>query len=431
MRDTIYALASARGRAGVAVIRISGPQAINAARGLTGAAFPPRQAVLRQLSADGAVLDQAVVIAFPGPGSFTGEDVVELQLHGSTAVVSAVLAALGKCDGLRMAQAGEFTRRALENGRMDLAQVEGLADLIEAETEAQRRQALRLMQGDLSRKTAAWRAALTRALALLEASIDFADEDVPEDVYPEVRSLISDLVIEFNREITGVDAAERIRAGFEIAIVGHPNSGKSTLLNRIAGRDIAITSEIAGTTRDVIEVQLDLRGLAVTMLDTAGLRDTEDEIEAIGVDRARQRAEAADLRVFLITSAEELQTLGVARREGDEVVFAKADQRRAGAPSVSGKTGEGLEPLLNRISETLDQRISGVGLAVHQRHQAALMRAVSAINSAIEQLEFGAIRAELTAEDLRVAVRALDSLIGKVDVEQLLDVIFSSFCIGK
>jgi len=431
MHDTIFALASARGRAGIAVIRISGAQAFNVVERLTGGGIPPRQAILRHLRENDTVLDQAVVLGFRGPKSFTGEDVVELQLHGSRAVVAAVLTYLGREDGLRMAEAGEFTRRALENGRMDLAQVEGLADLIDAETEAQRRQALRLMEGDLSRKTAAWRSQLTRALALLEASIDFADEDVPEDVFPEVGTLVSDLIVDFKREIDGVAAAERIRDGFEVAIVGLPNSGKSTLLNRIAGRDVAITSEIAGTTRDVIEVQLDLRGLAVTLLDTAGLRDSEDIVESIGVDRARQRAGAADLRVFLISSAQELTLLGVDRLDGDEVVFAKGDRGITSQPSVSGRTGEGLDALLDKISQTLEQRTASVGTAVHQRHQAALSRAVLALEQGAAQLAFGAIRAELTAEELRVAVRALDSLIGKVDVEQLLDVIFSSFCIGK
>lgn len=431
MTDTIFALASARGRAGVAVIRISGPLSFDVVRAMVGDVPAPRLAALRTLRVDGAVLDQALVICFAGPASFTGEDVAELHLHGSSAVVAAMLGALGKMAGLRMAEAGEFTRRALENGRMDLAQVEGLADLIDAETEVQRRQALRLMQGELSIKTAAWRVRLTRALALLEASIDFADEDVPEDVFPEVIALVSGLDVEFKREISGVAAAERIRDGFEVAIVGLPNSGKSTLLNRIAGRDVAITSEIAGTTRDVIEVQLDLRGLAVTLLDTAGLRDSEDVIEALGVERARSRAAGADLRVFLVGALAELEALGVAQLPGDELVFAKADQGEAGEPAVSGITGQGIDSLLDRIAATLEHRIASIGTAVHQRHQIALSRALTALDTAAQQLHFGSSRAELAAEDLRVAVRALDSLIGKVDVEQLLDVIFSSFCIGK
>ena len=431
MDDTIFALASARGRSGVAVVRISGPRA-QAALAALGAEMPaPRVAGLRKLRQGDAVLDEALVLAFPGPGSFTGEDVVELHLHGGTAVVASVLAALAAVDGLRHAEAGEFTRRALENGRLDLAQVEGLADLIDAETEAQRRQAMRLMQGDLSQKTALWRQNLVRALSLLEASIDFADEDVPVDVYPEVNTLLQGLVEIFNKEIKGVGAAERIRDGFEVAILGLPNSGKSTLMNKIAGREVALTSEIAGTTRDVIELRIDLGGLAVTLLDTAGLRESGDAIETMGVERARNRAEGADLRVFLLGEMGELDALGVDFREGDEVVFAKADRAPKEGPAVSGLTGEGIDALLARIGATLQQRTATIGTAVKQRHMLALQRAATALNAASAQLEWGSAHAELAAEDLRVALRALDSLIGKVDVEQVLDVIFSSFCIGK
>ncbi|WP_373050624.1 tRNA uridine-5-carboxymethylaminomethyl(34) synthesis GTPase MnmE, partial [Thalassovita aquimarina] len=299
--DTIFALATAHGKAGVAVIRVSGPLAHSAGERLAGMLPDPRKAGLRLLrDGQGVRLDEALVLTFPDKSSFTGEAVVELQLHGSVAVVASVLRELGNMDGLRQAEPGEFTRRALENGRLDLAQVEGLADLIEAETEAQRRQALRVLSGDLGNRAEEWRRDLIRAASLLEATIDFADEDIPVDVSPEVNELLDRVIASLSKEIAGVSAAERVRTGFEVAIVGAPNVGKSTLLNALAGRDAAITSEYAGTTRDVIEVRMDLAGLPVTLLDTAGLRETQDKVEEIGIKRARERAGLADLRVFLV-----------------------------------------------------------------------------------------------------------------------------------
>jgi tRNA modification GTPase len=298
--DTIFAMSSAQGKAGVSVLRVSGPQAFAACQKLCGDVPPRRVASLRVLSdADGGLLDQALVLTFAKGASFTGEDSVEFQVHGSIAVVSAVLNALAGMPDHRMADPGEFTRRALDNGCLDVAQIEGLSDLIDAETEVQRVQALRVLSGDLGTRAESWRRDLIRAAALIEATIDFADEDVPVDVSPEVSSLVSAVIEDLDREISGVGVAERIRTGFEVAILGAPNVGKSTLLNALAGRDAAITSDVAGTTRDVIEVRMDLRGLPVTLLDTAGLRDTTDRVEAIGVDRARTRAQSADLRVLL------------------------------------------------------------------------------------------------------------------------------------
>jgi len=298
--DTIYAVATARGKAGLATIRISGPRAHHACFVLAGDLPQARYAALRRLTgADGVFLDQALVLVFAGPASFTGEDVVELHLHGSIATTNAVLAALSDIDGLRAALPGEFTRRALENDCLDLAQVEGLSDLIEAETEAQRRQALRVLSGALGAKAEGWRTDLIRAASLLEATIDFADEEVPVDVTPEVSDLLGGVLAELKAESKGALVSERIRDGFEVAIVGPPNVGKSTLLNALAGREAAITSEVAGTTRDVIEVRMDLAGLPVTFLDTAGLRETKDAVEAIGVARALDRAVSADLRVVL------------------------------------------------------------------------------------------------------------------------------------
>ena len=426
MGDTIFALASARGKAGVAVMRVSGPQA-HGALGQLCAVPVARQAALRQLVWQGHVLDEALVLLFDEGASFTGEKIVELQVHGSLGVIKALTQALAQM-GLRQAEAGEFTRRALENGRLDLAQVEGLADLIDAETEAQRRQALRVLSGDVGKRAEGWRKDLIRAGALVEATIDFADEDVPVDVTPEVLGLIDGLLADLRREIAGTAVAERVRDGFEVAIIGAPNAGKSTLLNALAGREAAITSEIAGTTRDVIEVRMDLDGLAVTLLDTAGLRETLDPVEQIGVGRALSRAAAADLRVFLLDHPGEV--LLMTPQADDIVVQGKADLHPTDG-AVSGRTGQGLDQLVARMTAVLAEKAASAGVMTRERHRVAMIRAVEAMESARHQVEGVHGAAELVALDLRRAGRALDALVGRVDTEDLLDEIFASFCIGK
>lgn len=425
--DTIFALASARGKSGIAVVRISGPDAFRAISELTTLPGTARTAALRTLRAGDLVLDEALVLTFPGPQSFTGEDVAELHLHGATATINAVLRALSDLSGLRQAEAGEFTRRALENERLDLAQVEGLSDLIEAETEAQRRQALRVLSGALGEMAEGWRSQLIRAAALLEATIDFADEEVPVDVFPEVTALLDSVLADLAREIAGVSVSERIREGFEAAIVGPPNVGKSSLLNALAGRDAAITSDVAGTTRDVIEVHMDLKGLPVTFLDTAGLRATEDHVESLGIERARQRAEAADLRIILLSELDE--TPSVEALGDDIVLVTKADLNDAG--DVSSVTGAGIDNLVERVASIFATRASDSGIAIRDRHRAAMQTASDALCHAKIQMTIAPELAEIVAEDLRTAVRALDALVGRVDVEHILDEIFSSFCIGK
>lgn len=427
--DTIFALASARGKAGVAVIRISGPDAFDVARGLTGRALPARGMTFSPLhNGQGEPLDHALVLGFSAPASFTGEDVVELHLHGSPAIISAVIAELGQHPALRLADPGEFTRRAMENGKMDLAQVEGLADLIEAETEAQRKQAQSVFSGALGELAERLRRDLIRAASLIEAVIDFADEEVPTDVTPEVSALLTGVESELRRQTDGVKIAERIRIGFEVAIVGPPNVGKSTLLNALAGRDAAITSEFAGTTRDIIEVRMDLAGLPVTLLDTAGLRNTDDVVEGIGISRARTRALAADLRVFL---TEDPDALDLDLQSDDIVLLPKADQRDACPNAISGKTGQGVDELIERITRVLDSRSNGAGVATHERHRQAMLRALSGLEQAQSVLELGSDHYDIAAEELRSAIRALEALVGRVDVENLLDEIFASFCLGK
>jgi tRNA modification GTPase len=380
----------------------------------------------------GERLDQAVVIAFPAPASFTGEDVAELHLHGSPAVCRSVLAALAALRGLRPAEPGEFTRRALMNGRLDLSQVEGLADLLQAETAAQQRQALRLMDGALSRLAAGWKGTLVQALAFVEASIDFADEELPEDIVASVARSIDALHAAMQHEVSGGRIAERIRDGFEVALVGRPNVGKSTLLNALARREAALTSEVAGTTRDVLEVRMDLDGMPLTLLDMAGLRRGGGRVELLGMARARERAAAADLRVFLVNGWGEEAELGVPREADDLVVLAKADLRRSGPSlAVSGTTGQGLDELLLRIGAILEARVAGAGSASHRRQREAVALAADRIAAARVELQRGDCRIELVAEELRGSLRALDFLVGAVDVEAVLDVIFQSFCLGK
>lgn len=424
MSDTIFACATAPGRAGVAVLRLSGPGARAAAEQLAGP-LPEAGRSLRWLrAADGARIDESLVLSFARGASFTGEELVELQVHGSPAVIAALERELAAIPGLRQAEAGEFTRRALENGRLDLARVEGLADLLAAETEAQRRQAMRVMSGELGAVVARWREPMVRALALVEATIDFADEDVPEDMAPEIRSLITPLIEEMERMAAGTAMAERLRAGFEVAIVGAPNMGKSTLLNRLAGREAAIVSEIAGTTRDVLELRMDLGGLPVTLLDTAGIRDSTDRIERLGITRAQERALQADLRVHLVDDSGLSPLSPLAE---DIILRAMDDQGQHGG--VSGLTGAGVDGLVEAIRRRLAAMSAEAGLATRERHRRALLLALGHFRAALAVPL--SVRPEEAAEELRLALRAVDAIIGRVDVEEVLDVVFASFCIGK
>lgn len=428
MSDTVFALATARGKAGVAVIRVSGPDALAAAASLGVTSLPARRASLRRLCAGEDLIDEAVVLFFPEGESFTGEPVVEFQVHGSAAVLSRLLAHLSDLDGLRLAEPGEFTRRALMNGRLDLAQVEGLADLIDAETEAQRRQAQRVLSGAIGQKVEGWRSKLIRAAALIEATIDFADEDVPVDVSPEVLSLIADLRADLGREVTASQSAERIRDGFEVILLGAPNAGKSSLLNALAGREAAITSSVAGTTRDVIEVRMDIRGLPVTLLDTAGLRETDDEIERLGIARATRRADQADLRVMLVDPGQTTPDFDL--QDDDLRVIVKADLY-PDLGEISSISGQGLSDLIDRIANKLEKRASGAGVLVRERHRIAVTRAIEALDTARQWMYEGPDRAELAAAELRLASRSLEALVGRIGVEDLLGEIFASFCIGK
>ena len=420
--DLIFAEATPPGRGGVSIVRISGQGAQKAAESLAGPLPQARRAYLRDIRDQDGILDQALVMWFEAGASFTGEEVAEIHLHGAPVIVRRLGQVLTG-HGLRQAEAGEFTRRAFLNGRMDLSEVEGLGDLLAAETESQRRMALRTSSGELARKADGWRSLLIRAGALVESSVDFADEDVPEDIPAEVFDLLARFRQDLDEQIAGYAAAERIRNGFEVAIIGPPNAGKSSLLNRIARREVALVSDIAGTTRDIIELRLDLRGLAVTLLDTAGLREAEDQVESLGIDRARMRAAAADLRLHLAPDGAIDESLW---QNGDLRVVSKADLGDGlKGMAVSSLTGQGLDLLLDRIFTILSDRTAGAALVSHQRQLNALLDA----RQALDQVE--ALSPELVAEAIRHSALSLDRLLGRIGAEDYLDVIFTSFCIGK
>ncbi|MBI4184009.1 MAG: tRNA uridine-5-carboxymethylaminomethyl(34) synthesis GTPase MnmE [Proteobacteria bacterium] len=441
--DTIFAVATGMGRAGIAVMRISGPRAGEALRALSGrAAGAPRRLVRVALREPGSgePLDDCLAAWFPAPASYTGEDVVELHLHGGRAVGAAVAEALAGAVGLRPAEPGEFTRRAFGNGKLDLTAAEGLADLAQAETAAQRRQALRQMRGELAALYEGWRGRLVRALAYAEAAIDFSDEDLPADPISGMTHEIVGISSEIAVHLDDCRRGERIREGVSVALVGAPNVGKSSLLNRLVRREAAIVSARAGTTRDVIEVGLDLGGYPVLVADLAGVREAADEVEAEGVRRARRWTEEADLTVVLFdgTRWPDLDPATLALVDERAVVVVNkadlaalpAEMRVAGRPAlaVSALTGVGLGALLGEMTA----RVAGAFTAAagppltRERHRAALR----ACHEALERGR-GAASPELAAEDLRLAVRALGRITGRVDVEDLLDVIFRDFCIGK
>jgi tRNA modification GTPase len=452
-RDTIFALSSGRPPAAIAVIRMSGPRAGFALEKVIGRLPQPRRAALARVRdpASGEVIDEGLALWFPGPNSETGEDIAELQIHGGRAVIASTLAALGKLEGLRPAEAGEFTRRAFENGRMDLTAVEGLADLVAAETEAQRRQAFRHLKGLLGERAETWRQRLIEVLALVEAGIDFSDEeDVPKEAMAQALEWIGPLADEIAR--AGAGQGERLREGLRVAIAGPANAGKSTLFNRLARREAAIVSPFPGTTRDVLELHLDLGDYPVTVLDTAGIRETTDPIEVEGVRRASEQAAGADLMLWIVdattviqdASAEPVRSVAVPPGSASWVVVNKIDLieqadfqrvesafgRELTVHLLSGRTGRGLDELVNALSDFARNFFPAEpALVSRERQRAHLHETVVALRGAQRAAREG--REEIMAEHLRLATRALGKLLGRVDVEDILDVIFRDFCIGK
>lgn len=446
MADTIFALATAAGRAAVAVVRVSGPDTLSIVEALAGRAPAPRMAALRKLRHDGVELDEALVLRFEGPASYTGEDSAEFHVHGGRAVVEALLSALSAL-GLRLAEPGEFTRRAFENGKLDLAQAEGVADLIDAETEAQRRQALGQVGGALSQRYDRWRDLLVQSLAMLEAAVDFPDEDLPEEVAERARPGLRVLAQELDAALADVSRGRRVRDGYRIALVGAPNAGKSTLLNGLVERDAAIVTDTPGTTRDVIEVPLVLGGYRVLVADTAGLRETEDAIEAEGVRRARRWAEDADLRLWVVDGfhVKQLEALEATVRPGDWLILNKADiadtadlvaaearwsEQGLSVVRLSARSETAVADLRGRLAGHVSDALSGSEFpaATRLRHAERLSEARGYLARALSEV---GLEVELAAEDVRLAARALEKITGRVDPEDVLGRVFSTFCIGK
>jgi tRNA modification GTPase len=436
--DTIFAPASGVGRAAIAVLRLSGPGCSEALEAIApGAEFPDRRAVLRTLKHPQSrePLDRALITRFPAPRSFTGEEMAEISVTGGRAVTSAVVRALALIPGLRPAEPGEFTWRAFMNGKIDLSEVEGLADLVEAETEAQRQQAQRIAGGALSRECEAIRTSLLEAMAAVETQIDFTDvEDASDFTLETVKDAARGAIERIDRALASADAAARLREGFTVVIAGPPNVGKSTLMNALAGRDVAITSPVPGTTRDLIEVFLDLRGYPVILVDTAGVRESHDPIEQEGVARARRRAESADLILWLNDRADDL---GPSLGSATLVVRTKMDLKQAdpsaGKPAgvaISAKTGAGVDRLLDVIAELAEERMSSLEptLLTLERHRRGFQEARQALAATLVP---GAAEPELIAEDLRRAALAMDRIVGRIDAEDVLGEIFARLCVGK
>lgn len=438
-QDTICALASGPLPSAIAVVRISGPAVRDICKAVLARGVPePRRSTLsRIVDASGTAIDEGLVLFSPGPNSYTGEDTLELYLHGGPAVVAHALDALTALPRVRLAEPGEFTRRAFEAGKLDLTEAEGVADLIEAETLAQKSQALRQLSGGLSDTYNKWRDELTGLLALVEVMVDFPDEgDVGPEAADPIRAKVGDLIKEIESALGDGGIGERIRDGFRIAITGPPNAGKSSILNRLARREAAIVTDIAGTTRDVVEVRLVLGGQVVWLADTAGLRETEDVVEAEGVRRAKRAAAEADLRIHVVDFEDPSPPPGPVEPQ-DIVVFNKSDLRPpalapGGALPLSARTGEGLDQLEAWISGFVSRRAASVEAPVitRARHREKLSRGLAALKAAGDALDQD-LGFELVAEDLRLAIREMQAIVGEIGVEDVLGAVFSRFCIGK
>ncbi|MEH2559541.1 tRNA modification GTPase [Bradyrhizobium algeriense] len=439
--QTIFALSSGRPPSAIALVRVSGSQAGKIVTALAGKLPSPRMATRALLGNVGQrPIDDAVVLWFPGPASATGEDVAEFHVHGGRAVLAALFAALSEFEDVRPAEPGEFTRRAFENGKLDLTEAEGLDDLIHADTDRQRRQALRQLKGLLGDRARDWRARIIEASALIEAGIDFSDEgDVPAELIAPALAKVKALLVEIEEVLAGQGRSERLRDGLVVAIAGPPNVGKSTLMNQLARREVAIVSPHAGTTRDVIEVQLDLDGYPVTVIDTAGIRETDDPVEQEGVRRARARAADADLVLWL---ADSLQAAfdhdgpaPIWRVRNKIDLEAARPLAEAGAPGlrsfeISASRGDGVPELIAALVDFAQRYFGGTegGLISRTRQRKLLEETATSLRRSVAVVRQGE---ELAAEELRLAARSLGRLLGRVDVEDILDVIFREFCVGK
>ncbi len=437
MTDTIFALATPPGRGAVAIIRISGPDTAGVLERIGAGGVKPRLASVRNITHDGQLVDQALILRFVGPNSYTGEDSAELHLHGGRAVIEAASKAL-IAEGLRPAEAGEFTRRAFQNGRMDLAQAEAVADLIDAETEAQKAQALGQLDGALSETYAGFRRDLLKALSLVEAEIDFPDEEVPDNLARTAGPVLDQLASDLRKALEDSDRGRRVREGYRIVLIGETNAGKSSLFNALTAREAAIVTPIAGTTRDVLDADIMIGGYAVTLSDTAGLRESDDPVEAEGIRRARARAESADLRLWVRSPSQTEGDDPAASfvRSSDLQILNKADLGTLEAVpdiealTVSTATGQGLSQLHDWISARLARDLSGADFpaVTRERHRRRLVEALAAVEAGRRALN---IAPEMAGDDLRRAADALARVTGAIGVEDILGEVFSSFCIGK
>ena len=432
--DTIYALASGLGTAGVAVIRVSGPKVLTVLEKLCALKNPkPNYAYFRPIKSGKKTLDKGLILYFKAPHSFTGEDVAELQVHGGRGVIQAIMRALSEISSLRPAERGEYSRRAVINGKMDLTEAEGLLDLVHAETEEQRKQALAQLDGNLGQLYESWRKQLVHHLAYAEAFIDFPEEEIPPEKEQEINHDIRDLIQKISTHLSDDRSGERLREGFQIAILGVPNVGKSSLINALTKREVAIVSQTAGTTRDIVEAHLDVAGFPVILADTAGLRDSDEEIEAEGIRRAVKRAEQADLILDIQNAADYPKPKKLPKSLDKKHVITlwnKADLLKKKptqkAHFISAKTGAGITALWDEIKDILTDSFSGGTAITRERYRVALTECVAHLQNALSAPEL-----ELKTEDLRLAARALGRITGRIDVDELLDVIFRDFCIGK
>ena len=431
-KETIFALSTALGKAGIAIVRVSGSKSFDVIKKLAGVVPSPRVATLCTLKFKNDLIDRALIICFRANASYTGEDMVEFHIHGGAAVISGLLEVLSSGFYLTVANPGEFTRRALENGCMDLSQVEAVIDLINSETKEQRNQSLKMLSGIIGDKSKSWRGSILSALALVEVMIDFSDEEVPDSTVVEALLLVNMLLDELSVELDVSKSLELVRQGFDVTIIGKPNVGKSSLLNYLAGREKAIVSEEAGTTRDIIELSIDLKGFRVNFFDTAGIHASNDKVELIGIEKARKKALSSNITIFLVNPNEFAKDFGIVSKPTDMIFCAKSDvQKHLIYSGISSQTGDGVSEMLEEISTRLIKSVSYSGVLVNERHRRIITSTLGFLKLAKDELKSSELRIEIVAEHLRLAILELDFLVGKINVEDVLGDIFSSFCIGK
>ncbi len=427
----IFALSTNPGKSSISIIRLSGPDAFFIANKFLDKEPVIRKATKKKIIYNNDLIDVGIVIFYPYNYSYTGEQLVEFNLHGSNAVIKKMLEILSNQENSRIAYPGEFTKRAFENNKIDLSQVEGIYNLIEAETESQRKLSLKILEGSLGIKVKKWKRQLINIISLLEASIDFSEEELPKNILKDIKNNIKAIKLDFQKELKGSIIADSINNFFEVAIVGKPNVGKSTLLNYLSKKNSSIVTDVPGTTRDIIEIKLDIKGLPVVFLDTAGLHKSNDKVEKIGIKKTLERLSKVDLRVFLINSNKELKSFEKLIKKQDLIFFAKNDLKNKKNNGISGKTGEGTDLLLDKVFYFFSKKTNSIGTVVNNRHRLIIKNSLFFIDDALSKCNSSFDKVEMIAEDIRNTINELNFLTGKVGVEDILSNIFSKFCIGK